>query len=206
MATPPTMEPEQGTIRNLQQGETSQGKAALIILLRGELASLSLQNKRKRALESHREVNKKFLSPASFRRSWEGALSCLSPKGRAPQGQRKQARGSGLSFWDLSLLETPWVFCKSCERHSPAPMKLFSLGWMVVYAQPDRCRWVWAKTHSLMVWSCCFTSLQGLCFGFDLQLTGNGKGRLKLDNLPPHCWAPLQEQSSPPSPLLSPAL
>lgn len=56
--------------------------------------SLSLQNtrKRKRALESHRRVNKNFLSSASFRCSWEGPLGCFSPKGCAPQCQRKHRR------------------------------------------------------------------------------------------------------------------
>lgn len=93
--------PQEGTIRNFQHWETSHRKPALIILLRGEeLASFSLQNrrKRKRALESHRKVNKNFLSPASFRWSWEGPLGCLSPKGCAPQCQRKQARGPGFSL------------------------------------------------------------------------------------------------------------
>lgn len=56
--------------------------------------SLSVQNtrKRKRALESHRRVNKNFLPSASFRCSWEGPHGCLSPKGCAPQCQRKHRR------------------------------------------------------------------------------------------------------------------
>lgn len=56
--------------------------------------SLLLQNRRKRksALESHKGVNKNFLSSASFRCSWEGPLGCLSPKGCAPQCQRKHGR------------------------------------------------------------------------------------------------------------------
>lgn len=66
---------------------------------------------------------------------------------------------------------------RSCQSHSPVPIKLLSLGLMVVYGQPGRCSWVWTKTHSLIFWSCCFTSLQGLCFGFGLQLTGNGKAK-----------------------------
>lgn len=54
--------------------------------------SLLLQNrrKRKRALESHRKVNKNFLSSVSFRCSWEGPLCHLSTKGCAPQCQNTE--------------------------------------------------------------------------------------------------------------------
>lgn len=59
----------------------------------------------------------------------------------------------------------------------------------VVYGQPAECSWVWTKPHSLLFWSCCFTYLQGHCWGFDLQLVTqlleNGKGRLRLGSLPP---------------------
>lgn len=99
MATPLPMAPQAGTLRNFQLWETSHRKPALIILLRGEeLASFSLQNrrKRKRALESHRKVNTNFLSPGSFRWSWEGPLGCLSP--RLCSTMSNKARGSGLSL------------------------------------------------------------------------------------------------------------
>lgn len=54
--------------------------------------SLLLQSRRKgkRVLESHRRVKENFLSSASFRCSWEGPLSCLSPKGCATQCQGKK--------------------------------------------------------------------------------------------------------------------
>lgn len=197
MATPLPMAPQAGTLRNSQLWETSHRKPALIILLRGEeLASFSPQNrrKRKRALESHRKVNTNFLSPGSFRWSWEGPLGCLSP--RLCSTMSNKTRGSGLSLWDPSLLQTLQTESsgkgqRSCKSHSPVPIKLFSLGLMVVYGQ-----------RPLILWSCCFTPLQGLCFGFDLQLTGKGKGKLKV-NHPPHCWPPL---SPPSNPFLSPAL
>lgn len=94
MAMRLTMAQYEEMIRNLHCWETSHQKPAPIILLRRAVKSLSLQNrrKRKRALESHRRVNKDFLLSASFRCSWEGPLGCLSPKTCAPPCQRKHGR------------------------------------------------------------------------------------------------------------------